>query len=45
MRRMDVGGLEHLAHMCLEMRGEVGTGRGLRGMMYAKGPHKAGRRW
>ncbi|SRR6266478_9672254 len=45
MRRMDVGGLQHLAHMHLEVYGEGGTGRGPRGMVYAEGPHKAGRRW
>jgi hypothetical protein len=39
MQRMDVGGLQHLAHRRLEMFGEGGTGRGPRGMVYAEGLH------
>ena len=45
MQRMDVGGLQRLAHRRLEMHGEGGIGRGPRGMVYAEGLHKAGRRW
>ena len=43
MRRMDVGGRQHLAHRHLGEHGEGDTDKGPRGMMYPEEPRRAGR--